>query len=174
MRPLHLPAPGCRGEPVSPTLEPMSTLPLEVRRLGPGDEALAVRVLFTVAQVFDEPCEPLPEAYVRDLLARRDFWLVAALEGGEPKGGLTAHTLPMTRSASREVFLYDLAVVESAQRRGIGRRLVHALRELARQEGIGVVFVPADEEDDHALAFYRAIDGEEAHVRIFTFDDGGP
>jgi aminoglycoside 3-N-acetyltransferase I len=149
----------------------MQALPLEVRRLGPGEGELAARVLLTVAQVFDEPCEPLPSSYVEELLARREFWLVAALEGGAPVGGLTAHTLPMTRSASREIFLYDIAVVERAQRRGIGRRLVTLLRELARREGIGVVFVPADHDDDHALDFYRALGGDEAKVSIFTFED---
>ena len=41
---------------------------------------------------------------------------------------------------------------------------------LAAAEGIGVVFVPADDEDTHALDFYRAMGGEPQPVTIFTFD----
>ncbi len=41
----------------------------------------------------------------------------------------------------------------------------------ASVSGIHVAFVPADVEDDHALEFYRALGGEEAEVRIFTFDE---
>jgi aminoglycoside 3-N-acetyltransferase I len=144
---------------------------LVVRRLGPGDEAIAARVLLAIAEVFEEPREALPDAYVRDLLARADFWLIAAIEDGEPRGGLTAHTLPMTRTASREVFLYDIAVTEGAQRRGVGRRLVATLRDLARAEGIKVVFVPAGDEDTRAVEFYRALGGEEEQVKIFTFGE---
>lgn len=80
-----------------------------------------------------------------------------------------AHVLPMTRSESRELFIYDLAVHPDHQRRGIGRALVEALRALGTSEGIGVAFVPADNEDDHALAFYEALGGEAAPVTIFTF-----
>jgi aminoglycoside 3-N-acetyltransferase I len=49
--------------------------------------------------------------------------------------------------------------------------LVAALREAAAAEGIHVAFVPADNEDTHALDFYRAIGGVPAPVTIFTFGD---
>jgi aminoglycoside 3-N-acetyltransferase I len=76
----------------------------------------------------------------------------------------------MTRRESRELFIYDLAVHADYQRRGIGRALVETLRVLGSAEGIDVTFVPADNEDDHALAFYEALGGEAAPVTIFTFE----
>ena len=141
-----------------------------IRRLGADDPSLAAAALQTMHAVFDEPVEPLPPAYIAALLARDDFWLVAAFDDGAPVGAITAHRLPMTRAATSELFIYDLAVAESHQRRGIGRALVASLREAALAAGIGVAFVPADDEDDHALAFYRAIGGAAAPVTIFTFD----
>jgi aminoglycoside 3-N-acetyltransferase I len=51
---------------------------------------------------------------------------------------------------------------------GIGRRLVEALRDAANAIEADV-FVPADDEDLHALDFYRALGGEPAPVTIFTF-----
>lgn len=151
-----------------------------VRRLGPGDDALASTLFAVIAQVFvddGEPAEdvvPLDDATVRDLLARPAFWAVAAQVNGEVVGGLTAHTLPMTRSPTSELFLYDLAVRADHQRRGIGRALVTHLLDLAAADGIGVAFVPADVEDDHALAFYRTLGGEPADVTMFTFTRDAP
>jgi aminoglycoside 3-N-acetyltransferase I len=47
--------------------------------------------------------------------------------------------------------------------------LVTVLNALAAAEGITTSFVPADNEDTHALAFYQAIGGEASPVTFFTF-----
>lgn len=124
-----------------------------------------------MARVFDEVAAPLGDAHLSRVLSRPDFWAFAAVDGDRVVGALTAHTLPMTRSESDEIFIYDLAVVPERQRQGIGRRLVEALRAGARAEGVTVTFVPADNDDTHALDFYRAIGGSPAPVTIFTFGD---
>jgi aminoglycoside 3-N-acetyltransferase I len=103
------------------------------------------------------------------LLARVDFWAVVAVDEGSVVGGVTAHALPMTRNRSTELFIYDLAVRSDRQRQGIGRALVSELLASASAAGIMTSFVPADDEDTHALDFYRAIGGEESPVRFFTF-----
>ncbi len=142
---------------------------IEVRRLGSDDLLLAQRTLRLMAEVFDEGTE-LSVDYVSSLLARADFWLIAALREGLPLGGVTAHALPMTRNESTELFIYDLAVHPAHQRKGVGRALVETLRAEAATAGIVVTFVPADNEDEHALEFYRALGGVAAPVTIFTFE----
>ncbi|MCC7000693.1 MAG: GNAT family N-acetyltransferase [Gemmatimonadaceae bacterium] len=141
-----------------------------VRRLGADDVALARATFAMMGEVFEEPVGTLSDAYLRALLIPPTFWAFVALEDGEPVGGVTAHTLMMTRSESREVFIYDLAVRADRQRRGIGRQLVRTLKAAAAAEGIALSFVPADDEDTHALAFYEALGGEAAPVTIFTFE----
>lgn len=121
--------------------------------------------------VFDEEVADLGAAYVATLLARRDFWAMAALDGDEVVGGLTAHALPMTRSPETELFIYDLAVRADRRRRGIGRALVLATLDRAKAEGVRVGFVPADDEDAHAIAFYRALGGHASPVTLFTFGE---
>jgi GNAT superfamily N-acetyltransferase len=76
--------------------------------------------------------------------------VLAATMGDEIVGGLMAHMLPMTRSESREIFIYDIAVHASHQRRGVGRLLMSHLARLAGEVGIADMFVPADDEDSHA------------------------
>jgi len=128
-----------------------------------------------MAEVFAEDDEggldgdPLGDDDARSLLRREEFWAIVATEGDVVVGGLTAHALPMTRSRSTELFIYDLAVRADRQRRGIGRALVAELLARARDSGIGTAFVPADNEDTHALEFYRAIGGAPAPVTFFTF-----
>lgn len=112
---------------------------------------------------------PLGDDDVHALLRRKELWALVAREGDDVVGGVTAHALPMTRSRSTELFIYDLAVRVDRQRRGIGRALVTELLALAGAEGIEVAFVPADDEDAHALAFYRALGGAPSPVTFFTF-----
>lgn len=143
---------------------------LHTKRLGLDDPLLARRTIMVMAEVFEEPYEQVSDDYLDSLLSRPDFWIIAALEGNQPVGGLTGYTLPMTRTQTSEVFIYDLAVHPDYQRNGIGRLLVGALLKAAQAEGIEVVFVPADNQDQHALEFYRAIGGVAQPVTIFNFD----
>lgn len=148
---------------------------LEVRRLCSGHEAVARELFAMMTAVFaeDDPDvaqgEPLRADDLVALLRREDFWVLAATEGEVVVGGLTAHALPMTRDRSTELFIYDLAVRTDRQRNGIGRALVAELLTLGRAAGIATAFVPADNEDTHALEFYRAIGGTGSSVTFFTF-----
>lgn len=142
---------------------------METKRLGPGDGDLARRAFAVMAEAFEEPNAELGDAYLERLLKQEGFWALVALDGEEVVGGITAHALPMTRSETTELFIYDLAVRKERQRQGIGRALVTALREAGCDAGIDVAFVPADDEDTHALDFYRALGGHPAPVTIFDW-----
>jgi aminoglycoside 3-N-acetyltransferase I len=149
----------------------MLTPPVSYRtaRLLAGDGSQAKRLFSTMAEVFEEQHEHLSDEYVAQLLARDELWVLAATLADEIVGGLTAHTIPMTRSESREIFIYDIAVRVEHQRRGVGRLLMSHLMRLASDVGIHDLFVPADEEDAHALEFYRALGGIASPVTFFTF-----
>jgi aminoglycoside 3-N-acetyltransferase I len=143
-------------------------------RLKAGDSHLAKTLFLLMAEVFEEECQALSDGYVDRLLARPEFWALAALEGDEIVGGLTAHSIPMTTTESSELFIYDIAVRSDHQRKGVGRALVDTLRRDAAKMDITVAFVPADNDDRHALDFYRALGGVPASVTIFTFEERPP
>ena len=93
------------------------------------------------------------------MLHRGDFLVIAGLIDGKPVAGLTAFVLPLTRAEMAELFIYDIAGAPTYQRNGIGGRLVQEVRGLAVERGIASTSVPADNEDNHALEFYRSIGG---------------
>lgn len=143
---------------------------INFQRVRVDDVSLGMAVFSLMSSVFDEPlCDQSP-AYVEKLLRREDFWAIAAIEDRAPVGGLTAFTLPMTRSQLDELLIYDLAVLPTHQRRGIGRRLIQTVQGLAADAGIKTSWVPAANEDRHALDFYRSIGGTPNPVTVFTFD----
>jgi aminoglycoside 3-N-acetyltransferase I len=142
---------------------------LQISRLTSCERSLARDLFAMMAEVFEGAQEPLSDSYLDRLLSRDDFWAMAAYDGEEVVGGITAHTLPMTRSESAEVFIFDVAVRRDYQRKGVGRQLMKAICEAAAAAGIEVVFVPADNDDAHALDFYRAIGGKPSPVTLFTF-----
>jgi len=125
-----------------------------------------------MATVFGEPGEPLSDVYLDRLLNCEEFWAVVALESGEVVGGLTAYALRLTRAETEELFVYDVAVRADRQRRGVGRALWGTLRAEASAAGVGVMFVPAETADVHALEFYRALGGAPTRVTMFTFATG--
>lgn len=144
----------------------------DIIRLTASDIVLAKQTFALMAEVFEEPTTVLSDDYLRSVLSQPHFWAFAVLLNGKPVGGLTAYNLMLTRVAETELFIYDLAICEEHQREGYGRLLVkHVLHE-ASLMGVSVAFVPADNEDTHALAFYRALGGLPSPVTFFTFDDG--
>jgi aminoglycoside 3-N-acetyltransferase I len=143
---------------------------IRLARLGAADALLARRLFSLMAAIFEEACEDLGEPYLERLLSRPEFWAIAAFSEEDLVGGITAHTLPMTRAPSSELFVYDIAVRADHQRRGIGRQLVKYLRAEGAAQGIDDLFVCADDEDAHALDFYRALGGHASPVTVFSFE----
>jgi len=142
---------------------------IRVKRLTSNDGDRARRLFRVMAEVFTEENAPLSDGYLDQLLRRKEFWVLAAFVEDDIIGGVTAHTLPMTRTESSEVFIYDIAVESEYRRKGVGRCLLNALCEQASEDGIQTVFVSVDNGDVHALEFYRSLGGTPLPVMIFSF-----
>jgi aminoglycoside 3-N-acetyltransferase I len=145
---------------------------IRVKRLGLNDQLDARRLFTLFAEVFKETCAPLSDTYLHELLRRKDFWALAAFAGDDIIGGVTAYTLPMTRAESAEMFIFDVAVQGPHRKKGIGRRLLTALRKQASEAGIHELFVAADNADEHALDFYRRLGAEATLSTVFVFSRG--
>lgn len=142
-----------------------------IERLGAGQRDRAKALFALLSEVLGDTRGPVTDSYVDRLLQQDSFWAFAAIENNRVIAGLTAHVLPMTNAERAELLVYDIAVTEDYQRRGIGRQLIQAARNEATSQGIDVVFVLADNEDAHALDFYRASGASGSPVTLFEWDD---
>ena len=127
---------------------------VEIRRLGPGDE----EVVAAAGALFDKP--PDAEA-TRRFLREPTHHLLMAFSGGSPVGFVSGVETTHPDKGT-EMFLYELSVEAGARRRGVGRKLVAALGELARTRGNYDMWVLADEDNEAARATYERAGGREA------------
>lgn len=103
------------------------------------------------------------------LLNNPSFVCLVALQHHEVIGGITAHELMSYDSPKSVMYVYDLAVQNSYQRSGIGSRLMTELFVDCRKRGIKELFVQAEEDDAHAIQFYRKLGGEPVKTRQFHY-----
>ncbi|MBB5871851.1 ribosomal protein S18 acetylase RimI-like enzyme [Allocatelliglobosispora scoriae] len=124
---------------------------------------LEIRRATTMAEVvaaephFDG--EVLPEAAERFLGEPGHHLLVAYVDGvaaGMITGVETTHP-----DKGTEMYLYELGVGEEHRRQGIGRALVTALADLARERGCHAMWVPVDSDNEAAIATYRSAGANE-------------
>ena len=131
---------------------------IAVRLLGPGDEDV-VRDLAT----YDGPCDP------EGLLTDTRTLMLVAFDGELPVGFVLAHELPRRHGARAKLFVYEVDVAESHQRRGIASELLARLADLARERGIPAGFVLTEPDNDAANALYRGAGGAGSTVVQWDF-----
>jgi ribosomal protein S18 acetylase RimI-like enzyme len=123
---------------------------MRIVRLSPGDE----QIVREGAELFD--AEP-SDAWTAKFLSSEGHHLLVALDddGGEPLGFISGVETTHPDKGT-EMFLYELAVIEPRRNEGIGRALVGALAEIARDRGCYGMWVGTEPDNAAALACYRA------------------
>jgi aminoglycoside 3-N-acetyltransferase I len=94
--------------------------------------------------------------------------IVGVTAEGKTIGGLVAFEMTPIHG-TKELYIYDIAIHPDFQKQGLGKKLIETIKEEARARGVGTIFVEAEREDEGAVAFYRAIGGEEVKVNHFNF-----
>ncbi|NTS43540.1 GNAT family N-acetyltransferase [Flavisolibacter sp. BT320] len=98
---------------------------------------------------------PPADDHLQALLAKDSFYAITAKVGGKVIGGLTIYVLDQYYSTKPLAYIYDLAILKSYQRKGIGKKFMAFTTDFFRQKGFAEVFVQADRVDGYALNFYR-------------------
>jgi aminoglycoside 3-N-acetyltransferase I len=143
---------------------------ITIKQLKPEDVVEFIGMLRLFEDGFEMKDHQIPgEGYLSKLLSRKDFIVFIAVHKTAVVGGLTAHVLPSYYFQSSEVYIYDLAVKTTYQRKGIGRKLIQALTAYCRLRNYKEFFVQADEPDTHALEFYRSTGGRAEKVVHFYY-----
>jgi len=142
---------------------PTTLAGIAIRLLTPGDEDV-VRELAT----YEGPGDP------EGLLADPRTLMLVAFDGERPVGFVLAHELPRRHGDRAKLFVYEVDVAESHQRRGIAKALLARLAELARERGIRIGFVLTDPGNGPANALYRSAGGATETVTVeweFSYED---
>jgi aminoglycoside 3-N-acetyltransferase I len=144
---------------------------ISIKRLSKQDILLTKQLILLFRTVFEMKKAKTPgKSYLKELLRKPNFVAYIALYKNTVIGGLTAYELPMVYSEGSEMFIYDIAVKHEFQRNGIGKKLILALQKYCKQHRIKEIFVAANEEDTHALEFYRSAKGKAESVVHFTIN----
>jgi ribosomal protein S18 acetylase RimI-like enzyme len=125
----------------------MSSPGIDIHRLVPGDE----RRVVAASHLFDATVSA--EGAAGFLRRPGHHLLFATVDGadvGFVSGVETTHP-----DKGTEMFLYELGVDEGNRRRGIGRALVEALADLARERGCYGMWVATERDNVAAIATYR-------------------
>jgi ribosomal protein S18 acetylase RimI-like enzyme len=115
-------------------------------------QAATVGELVAASHLFDHAAKP---EWAQRFLDSPGHHLLLAYVDGQAAGFVSGVELTHPDKGT-EMFLYELAVDEGFRNRGIGRELVKALRELARQQGCYGMWVLTDRDNPAALRTYRA------------------
>lgn len=148
---------------------------LTIKKLSSQDVDYLVALIRVYEAVFGMTNFRMPAPdYLTSLLRSDSLFFMVALLNDTVVGGLTAYVLPSPYFPSSEVYLYDLAVETTMQRKGVGKSLMTSLKSHCAALGYREVFVQADLEDQHAIDFYRATGGSSEEVVHFSYSLANP
>lgn len=135
---------------------------IQVKALASKDS----KVLDSVApEVFDHPIDPV----LRDeFLSTPNHHLVVAIDDGLVVGMASGVTY-VHPDKPRELWVNEVGVSPSHRRRGVARRMLVALFELARSLGCREAWVLTDKANEAARRLYRSAGGEESEQQMVSF-----
>jgi ribosomal protein S18 acetylase RimI-like enzyme len=131
-------------------------VPIEIRALKPGDEAVLARV---ADDVFDHDVDP--GAAARYLADPRHHIAVAIDEGVVVGFASGVHYFHPDKPVP-ELFVNEVGVAPSHHQRGLGKAVVTALLEVGRALGCSQAWVLTDRENTAAMRLYAASGGAES------------
>lgn len=130
---------------------------MNVRRLGPGDEAVVERL------ARDTPHTEL----LRD---ERVVFVVAEDDDANVMGFAFGYELPRRHGAATSLFVYEVDVAPAARREGVGGALLRALSDAAVERGIEEGFVLTNASNAAAMALYESVGGKRPYADDVMWD----
>jgi ribosomal protein S18 acetylase RimI-like enzyme len=134
-----------------------------IRLLRAGDEAVLSRIR---ADVFDHAIDARA---ARTFLADPRHHLAVALDAGEVVGFASAVHYVHPDRAAPELWINEVGVAPSHQRQGLGRLLLRALFDVARELGCTEAWVATEHTNTAATGLYEALGGEPEDAVVYGF-----
>ena len=128
-----------------------------VRMAGQADAERIAQLLHDFNTEFDDP-SPGPRFLakrMRELLEGREITVLVV--GEEPRGLALLRFRPSLWKRTLDAYLEELYVVPDRRGEGMGRALMEATLELARERGAGDIHLGTSEDDVAARALYESL-----------------
>jgi ribosomal protein S18 acetylase RimI-like enzyme len=122
---------------------------IEIRRVGPGDEALFERV---ADDVFDYPVD---HDTLAGYLAAPGHHFVVAIAGGEVVGQAAAVVHKHADERPVELYIDEVGVAPAFRRKGIARLMLDELFALGRELGCAEAWVGTEADNVAATTLYE-------------------
>jgi ribosomal protein S18 acetylase RimI-like enzyme len=122
---------------------------VEIRYVGPGDEALFERV---APDVFDHPIE---RRQLTHYLATPGHHLMVAIVDGEVVGQVAAVVHQHPDGRPTELYIDEVAVAPALQRQGIARSLLDAMLAFGKELGCQEAWVGTEPDNRAAISLYE-------------------
>lgn len=123
---------------------------MDVRRLGPGDERLAVR---TVRAIKQAPAR-IDEEATRRFLAKGENCLIVATIEASPVGFLLAYFLDRIDTERIMAFFYEIEVLPDYRRGGIASAMIDRLKAICVEYGAVKLWVQTTRDNTAAVNLY--------------------
>jgi aminoglycoside 6'-N-acetyltransferase I len=135
---------------------------IQIKLLEPTDVAVLSRV---ADDVFDKPVR---DEYVRDFLSDPRHHMAVAIDDGIVVGIVSAlHYVHPDKPP--ELWINEVGVAPTHQRRGLATELMRAIFAHGRQLGCREAWVLTERSNEPALGLYRALDGKEPEDETVLF-----
>ena len=138
---------------------------ISVRELRPIDECALHQV---APGVFDRPVRP---EWARDFLGDTGHHLVVAMDD-ETVVGMISAVVFLHPDKPPQLWINEIGVATTHQRRGIGRQLVDAMLDVGRSSGGTCAWLGSEPENLPAHELYEKAGGSAAPCLLFTFELG--
>lgn len=142
----------------------------KISRIQENDIKRFIELIELLNEVFEEPNQVASERHIKKLLNKPDFYAIVAIKEGRILGGLTAYELERYYTDKSELYIYDIAVKTEFHNQGIGKALIHYLKDYSMNNDIETIFVEAHSEDTQAVKFYESTFGKAEKVDHFNFE----
>ncbi len=121
-------------------------------------------------EMFDNPVKPdQARAFVDD----PNHFLIFAMDAKQPVGFASA-IINLHPDKDPILFVSEVGVIESHQRRGIATELMQAMKKLADREGCQGIWLATEGDNTPARGLYQSLKGREIKdVVVYDWGDSG-
>lgn len=139
------------------------------RRLRSGDETLAIEAVTRLTSVQERDGHTPTASHMSRLLRNPDAYLFVHTEENVPIGYLLAFRFDRLDRDANMVYLYDICVLPSRRRRGIGRRLIEGLKGSVAGTDAAEIWVGTSIDNEPARALFAGTGAREVSDRYVEF-----